>query len=531
MHEKLKFSLKIAQLMALLVSLTCPIIAQQQTETASAPFNAGAFRVGEHLTYNVSFAQFVSAAHVELFIAARGTFFNREAIQLRGHVETIGVVNVALFAVNNDYVTYIDPATGLPFRAQQIVREAGRTSEASVDYNQPAGTDAIPAKLHTGDFPETYDLLSALYRVRAMPLADGSAYSISVRNEGELYQAQVRVMGRQTIKTNVGSFSTIVTRVDLKGSHDFNIRAYFSDDQWHVPVLITAKHPAGVIRAELAASELTAPARPAPGTKTAVVPPTRIVPADPTATADPAGRPGTQSSGRPAVDAPADTPPDLPFKVGEQLNYQVYLGAAAQPVGSITLTVRARGRYFNRDGLFLSASAQTTGAGSRVFPVTDQINSYVEPATLLPFRSELNLNEGKHRTHLNYNLDQDRGSAVAEGHERIDIPVGTHDLVSLVYAIRTFDLSPTKRNAISILATSRPRTLFITSLRRETIQVGTQKIAAILLSLTTDDPQSDKMQLRMWVGDDSRHLPLRIMAVTDVGSARAELVIAPVTLE
>ena len=512
--------------MALLVSLTCTILAQQPPETTAAPYNASAFRVGEHLSYNVSFAQFVSAAHIELFVAARGTFFSREAIQLRGHVETVGVVNAALFAVNNDYVTYIDPATGLPFRAQQVVREAGRTSEASVDYNQPAGTDAIPPKLRTGDFPGTYDLLSALYRVRAMPLAEGSAYSISVRNEGELLEAQVRVTGRETIKTNVGSFSTIVTRVDVKGSRDSNIRAYFSDDQWHVPVLLTLKHSAGLIRAELAASELAAPARTVQVTRP-VVPPSRILPADPTIATESPARSGVQNSERPGGDA-TETPPDLPFKVGEQLSYQVYLGAGAQLVGSITLTVRARGRYFNRDGLFLTATAQTTGAGARVFPVTDQIRSYVEPHTLLPFRSELNLSEGKHRTNLNYNLDQDRGSAIAEGHDRIDIPVGTHDLISLIYAIRTFDLSPPKRNAISILATARPRTLYITSLRRETIKVGAQNIPAVLLSLTTDDTQSDKMQLRIWVGDDSRHLPLRITAATEFGPARADLTIAPV---
>jgi hypothetical protein len=524
-HRKLKFSLKIAQLIALLVSLTCTILAQQQIETPAAPYNASAFRVGEHLSYNVSFAQFVSAAHVDLFVAARGTFFDRDAIQLRSHVETTGVVNVALVAINNDYTTYIDPATGLPFRVQEVVRQAGRTSEASADYNQPAGTDAIPPKLRTS-FPGTFDLLSALYRLRAMPLANRDVYSITVREGGMEYPATIKVTGRETIKTNVGSFSTIVVSAVEKPSPFYNIRVHFSDDQWHVPVLVTLDSPSGPIRAELAASELLAP-RTAPGTKPTNVSPDRIMPADPPLASDPPGR-----SGQPNVKPPAetlDTPSDLPFKVGEQLNYQVYLGPSTQSVGSITLTVRARGRYFNRDGLFLSASAQSTGAGARIFAVSDRINSYVAPNTLLPFRSELSLSEGRHRTNLNYNLDQDRGSAIAEGRDRIDIPVGTHDLISLVYAIRTFDLAPPKRNAISILATSRPRTLFITSLRRETIQVGTQKIPAILLSLTTDDPQSDRMQLRMWIGDDSRHLPLRITGMTEFGIARADLAIAPVT--
>jgi hypothetical protein len=227
---KLNFSLKTAQLLALLISLTCTNNAQQKTEAAQSPFNPDAYRVGERLTYNVAFANLISAAHVELFVAARGTFFNRDAFQLRGHAETSGVANVALFAMNNDYTTYVDAQTGLPFRAQQVIREAGRTSQGASDYNQPAGATAIPPRLRAGEFPGTYDLLSALYRIRSMPLADASSYLITVLFEGEMYQAEVKVVGRELVKTNVGSFKTIVTRVNLKSRRDYNIRAYFTDD-------------------------------------------------------------------------------------------------------------------------------------------------------------------------------------------------------------------------------------------------------------------------------------------------------------
>jgi hypothetical protein len=526
---KLKISLKLAHLTALLVSLTCTVIAQQKSEATQAPFNAAAYRVGERLTYNISFSQFVSAAHVELLVAARGTFFNRDGIQLRAHIETNGIVNAALFAVNNDYTTYIDPGSGLPYRAQRVVREAGRTSEVSSNYNQPAGTDAIPPQLRSGEFPGTYDLISAVYRVRAMPLADGSSYFITVRNEAEEYRAEVKVTGRQLIKTNVGSFNAIVTRLNVKNSHDYNIRVYFSDDERHVPVLISAKHPSGEIRAELAGSELTVPATAPPGPRTIASPP-RAAPQDSIVPINPSGPRSSVASASPAGEI-AGSSLDLPFKIGEQLNYQIYLAGGAQPIGSITLAVRARGRYFNRDGLQLSATAQTSAAGARVFFVNDQINSYVDPTTLLPFRTEFHMTEGKHRTNQSYSLDQDRGAAVTDKRERIEIPVGTHDLLSLLYAIRTFDLSPRKQNAISILATKRPRTLLVNSLRRETIEIGGQKISTILLTLTTDDPQSDRMQLRMWVGDDARHLPLRIAAVTELGPVRADLIIVPVTPE
>ncbi len=521
---QLKFSRKIAQLTALLISLTCTLHAQQKSEASQSPFNDAAYRVGERLTYNVSFSQFVSAAHVELLVAGRGTFFNRDAIQLRAHAETSGVVNVAVFAINNDYTTYVDPTTGLPFRAQKVVREANRTSDSASDYNQPAGIAALPSQAGPGVFPGTYDLLSALYRVRALPLVDGASYFITVRNGGDEYQAEVKVTGHQVIKTGVGSFSTIVTRLNVKNRHDDNIRIYFSDDERHVPVIVTAKQQGGEIRAELVASEFVAPPKPseakASPTPLTTAPDLRI-PVTPQPTA------GRNQSSSSSAEAGDPLPPDLPFKVGEQLNYQVYLANSAQPVGTISFAVRARGRYFNLNGLLFSAAAQTSGSGAQVFPVNDQINSYVNPTTLLPFRTELTMSEGKHRTNRSYNLDQNRGAALSDSRERIDIPVGTHDLVSLVYAIRTFNLTPPKRNAISILATARPRTLFITSLRRETIEVSGQTVSAIQLSLTTDDPQADKLQIRMWVGDDTRHLPLRFTAVTELGPVRADLVIVP----
>ena len=118
--------------------------AQSKSDSVSLPFSPATYRPGERLTYNVSFSNFISAAHVELQVGARGVFFGREGIQLRAHVETTGVVNAALFAINNDYVTYVDPATGLPFHSQQVVREATRTSNTERAFNDPA---ADPIKI------------------------------------------------------------------------------------------------------------------------------------------------------------------------------------------------------------------------------------------------------------------------------------------------------------------------------------------------------------------------------------------------
>jgi hypothetical protein len=71
--------------------------------------------------------------------------------------------------------------------------------------------------------------------------------------------------------------------------------------------------------------------------------------------------------------------------------------------------------------------------------------------------------------------------------------------------------------------------VFVESLQRDTIQLGDRRVPAIALSITTDDPQPDKYQLRMWISDDHQRMPLRITCTTKLGPLRADLAILPTT--
>jgi hypothetical protein len=46
-----------------------------------------------------------------------------------------------------------------------------------------------------------------------------------------------------------------------------------------------------------------------------------------------------------ATPTPTPSIEDWPFTIGEQLNYQVFLGGSNTPVGLATFQVRARSRY------------------------------------------------------------------------------------------------------------------------------------------------------------------------------------------
>ena len=494
----------ISILTILFLALVSPVAAQNGAHALSqAPY-----RVGERLTYNISFSNFPSAAHAEFEVVSRGMFYGRDAIQLRAHLETTGVVNVALFAINNDYTTYIDPVTGLPFRAHETARDALRSAEAQQDFSQPGGNEAIPPKMRA--LGGTFDFLSAFYRARALPLTDGAEYDLVVRGDGVTYQVELKVTGRQTVRTNVGSFNTIVVEVKAHHGRLKNAKIYFSDDERHVPVLLTGRVSSGDLRAELAGSEMIAP------------PPSAVTPAPVPITPAPNPTP-----------APA-TPPvavrgNWPFALNEQLNYQVFVGTGTTPMGTATFQVRGRSRYFERDGIFFTVTAQTTNAAARIFVAKDQIDSYVDPQGLLPFRTVMNLVEGSRRLNQTLNVNQETGLVTLDNGTRIEVPVGTHDYLSLFYALRMFPLTAGRRNAIPVLVENKPKTIFVTATKREEIGLGPRVVPAIALTITTDDPEPDKYQLRVWVSDDNRRLPLRIAAVTQIGPVRADLAILPTT--
>lgn len=494
-----------------LTAATATAQQQRKADITTAPYTSAVYQVGERLTYNVSYSQLPTAATVELSVVAAGTYENRSGVELRARVETTELVSASLFSLDNEYVSIIDPQTGLPFRAQQIL---GRS-----DAPDAPGFEAPSLPIALG--PNVFDLVSALYRLRALPALEGAAYHLSVAGGSEQYEAEIKADGRELIKTSVGTFNAVAISVRVpshKRADDYRLRVYLSDDAKRLPVLITARLKSGELRAELASATVVNE-----GTTVPAATPTAPAPARPT--------PAPPVIADNSLAPPADSPPTgLPFSIGEQLNYQVFLGTGPQPVASLSYQVRQRARYFGRLGLLLSGSAQTTNAGQRFFVVNDQINSYVDPTSLLPFRTETKLQEGRRRRDVTLSLDQDRGTATSDKNQRIDIPVGTHDLVSTFYALRSFDLRRGKRNAVSIIINNRPRTLFIDFVQNETITVSGQTIPAIQLTLATDDSQGDRYSVKMWVGADSRRLPLRITATTPLGPVRADLALLPGTI-
>ncbi|HVF27891.1 MAG TPA: DUF3108 domain-containing protein, partial [Pyrinomonadaceae bacterium] len=161
-----------------------PVHAQSGNGAVATPFSAPSYRVGERLTYNFSFSNFSTAAHAELRVVGRGNFYGRDGIELRAHVKTIGVVSAALYSIDDDFVSYVDPATGLSFRSQQLKR-----NDAPFGDGMMSDSSETPAQQKPSEFAAASDLLSALYRARALPLSPGVVHPFVVQYDAIEYRA------------------------------------------------------------------------------------------------------------------------------------------------------------------------------------------------------------------------------------------------------------------------------------------------------------------------------------------------------
>jgi hypothetical protein len=237
------------------------------------------------------------------------------------------------------------------------------------------------------------------------------------------------------------------------------------------------------------------------------------------------------------------SPPPLKLisALGEQLEYTVswanYLIAARLTLhlmefstGSVsdrspTLPV------LKRDGLQLTAQARTVGVVRSLFiAVDDQFISYVDPETLLPFRFEKRLREGKRQVDLATVFDQKDKVARTEEDKPIAIEPDTRDALALLHSLRTLDLSSGKTYRLPLLFDDEPSIVIASPEQQGRIQTAAGSFEAIEVALRAEESRGKKKEItdvyrvRVWLSNDERRLPALITARPSFGEVKVELI-------
>ena len=227
-------------------------------KTAAGAFASVPFAPVERLDYTVEWNNSATAADLSLVVAERGRFFDRDALRIVCQSRTIGFARFAA-ALDARIESYVDPRTLLPFRAVREVTLNGKKQTQTLVFDREKKT-VTGANGTTGIGPETGDTLTMLYRFRAMVPRVGQTVMLQGIEDGQPLEMRATVEGAEEIATPAGTYRAVrVAFMPMKaGSPDDQnkIRAWFTDDKHHVPVLFTAEPRFGPIRVALASASL-----------------------------------------------------------------------------------------------------------------------------------------------------------------------------------------------------------------------------------------------------------------------------------
>ncbi len=228
---------------------------------------------------------------------------------------------------------------------------------------------------------------------------------------------------------------------------------------------------------------------------------------------------------RRSVKAARSSPSKFSPTVGERLNYDVSWSDFIV-AGELTIETKDHRSFDGVDGFHVSAQAQSVGLVSAVvYKVNDIYESFLSAATLQPFRAEKNSRRGKKRQQASVTIDQQKRTARLSDGRTIEIPADTYDLAGLIFAIRAMDLTQGKSRVFNVLEEDKLYKISVEpeASERVTTPAGTFDTIRIGTKTIGSARDSNLYNLKMYVTNDARRLPVQITAEPSWGSVRVRL--------
>jgi len=243
-------------------------------------------------------------------------------------------------------------------------------------------------------------------------------------------------------------------------------------------------------------------------------------------------------------DGPAGFPIQAPFaRPGEVMSYR--LSMLDLEVAAYTFAVGQPTQLAGHDVVVVQSGVQTTGIAGLLRTVSDNFTSWIDAATTQPVLFRADELASKHdatieRTDAEVSALVDGAfpvrvtrpdlGEVVESQVTSDAPL--YDLNGFLLVLRSWEAEPGTTVTADVI---RSRYIWRTdvtmvgyeSVRTELGEVGTLKIEGSSRRVRRDgtiDPTSDTRTYALWISDDADRVPVLMIAHTDYGDLRMELV-------
>lgn len=216
------------------------------------------------------------------------------------------------------------------------------------------------------------------------------------------------------------------------------------------------------------------------------------------------------------------------FKAGEKVTLTVYYAVAGVYVNAGTAIFTNTLETLNNKPVYhIIGEGRTNSSYDWLYKVRDRYETYVDTATMQPFKFIRNVNEGGYKKYQNVTFNKTANTAVTnEG--VFKVPACVQDVVSSVFYARNVDFSalqPNDKISFSMFLDNEVFNMYIRYLGRETIKTKYGKFKAIkfkpLLIQGTIFKGGEEMVV--WVTDDENRIPVRIESPISVGKVKIDL--------
>jgi hypothetical protein len=215
------------------------------------------------------------------------------------------------------------------------------------------------------------------------------------------------------------------------------------------------------------------------------------------------------------------------FKAGEILSYRLHYGiidagVAVLEVKPDIMTVSGRNVYH------IVGNGYSKGSFDWFFKVRDRYETFIDKDALLPWMFVRRVNEGGYIINQDYKFNHYVNKVDVGNGEKIDIPPGTHDMISAFYAARNLDFSNAKEGDVFTVNSIVDKEMWPLKMRyvgKETItcDLGTYKCIKFRPIVQKGRIFKNEEDLNVWITDDKNHVPIRAQAKLLIGSVKLDI--------
>jgi hypothetical protein len=213
------------------------------------------------------------------------------------------------------------------------------------------------------------------------------------------------------------------------------------------------------------------------------------------------------------------------FTIGEWLKFDVSYGFIH--AGTAIMSVPEY-RYINdRKCYYVKTEAYSASGFSWIFKVEDKYETYIDVEGLFPWRFEQHIREGSYKADNIAQFDQINHIATTKDN-KYSIPEYVHDIVSAFYFARTQNFSGFRAGQKIYLKNfykDKVYPLDVKYLGKMQVEVDAGKFDCIVVEPLVKEGGLFKHQGRLliWLTDDDRKIPVKVITEIIVGSLTIEL--------